>query len=72
MELEDDPSLATEVIWEGLDLVPFVVIPHADDPELAAGAKESDRILKAEGFETYLITNAQAVLVHGEDVRVVG
>ncbi len=32
VEMDDEPEFAAEVIKEGLNLVPFVILPHADDP----------------------------------------
>lgn len=32
VEMDDEPEFAEEVIKEGLNLVPFVILPHADDP----------------------------------------
>lgn len=36
VELADEPAFAEQVISEGLGLVPFVILPHADNPEFAA------------------------------------
>lgn len=35
VERVDDPSYANELVEEGLGLVPFVILPHVDDPEFA-------------------------------------
>ena len=35
IELADEPQFAEEVIEDGLELVPFVVLPHLDNPEFA-------------------------------------
>jgi dipeptidase E len=32
VEMDDEPEFAADVIKEGLNLVPFVILPHADDP----------------------------------------
>jgi dipeptidase E len=32
VELDDEPEFAEEVIKEGLNLVPFAILPHVDDP----------------------------------------
>ena len=32
VEMDDEPEFAEEVIKEGLSLVPFVILPHVDDP----------------------------------------
>jgi dipeptidase E len=33
VEMDDEPQFAEEVIKEGLNLVPFVILPHVDNPE---------------------------------------
>lgn len=35
IEAADEPAFAEEVIEDGLNLVPFVVMPHIDNPEFA-------------------------------------
>ena len=33
VEMDDEPEFAQELIKEGLSLVPFVILPHVDDPD---------------------------------------
>jgi dipeptidase E len=35
VELADEPAFAERVIKDGMNLVPFVIMPHADNPEFA-------------------------------------
>lgn len=35
VELADEPSFAEKLVEEGLNLVPFVILPHVDNPEFA-------------------------------------
>lgn len=35
VESADEPEFAEELIKKGLDLIPFVVLPHVDNPEFA-------------------------------------
>lgn len=35
VESADEPLFAEELVEEGLSLVPFVILPHVDDPEFA-------------------------------------
>ena len=35
VESADEPEFATELITDGLNLVPFVILPHVDNPEFA-------------------------------------
>ena len=32
VEMDDEPDFAEEVIKEGLNLIPYVILPHVDDP----------------------------------------
>jgi dipeptidase E len=36
VEAADEPSFAEAVIGEGLDLVPYAILPHIDNPQFAA------------------------------------
>jgi len=36
VELLDDPSAAPEIVWEGLGLVDYSILPHKGNPEYAA------------------------------------
>jgi peptidase E len=35
VELADEPAFAESIIKDGMGLVPFVVMPHIDNPEFA-------------------------------------
>jgi dipeptidase E len=68
---QDDPNAADEVIWEGLHLTDVVVVPHVDNAEFGAGCREAGEKLKAEGYPTQFITDAQAFLIDGDERRVI-
>jgi dipeptidase E len=67
----DDPAEAEEVIWEGLNLTPIVLIPHTDNPDFGAGCRKAGELLKAEGYPTQWITDQQAFVIDGDEQRVI-
>ena len=67
---QDDPNAAGEIIWDGLNLTNIVVVPHVDNPDFGAGCREAGEKLKAEGYQTQFITDAQALLIDGDMSRV--
>ena len=68
---QDDPNEAGEIIWDGLNLTPIVVIPHIDNEEFGVGCREAGEALKAAGYTTWPITDAQALLIDGDHVEVI-
>jgi dipeptidase E len=68
---QDDPNAADEIIWEGLHLSDVVVVPHVDNAEFGRGCREAGEKLKAEGYPTQFITDAQAFLIDGDERRVI-
>ena len=70
-ENQDDPNAAEEVIWEGLRLTETVVVPHVDNADFGAGCREAGEKLRAEGYPTQHITDAQALLIDGDTRRVI-
>jgi dipeptidase E len=68
---QDDPNAAGEIIWDGLRLTDVVVVPHVDNAEFGAGCREAGEKLKADGYPTQFITDAQAFLIDGDERRVV-
>jgi dipeptidase E len=68
---QDDPHEAEEIIWSGLKLVDFVLVPHIDNAEFGAGCREAGEALKNEGYETVWITDAQGLAVNGDERKVI-
>jgi len=59
----DDPTLAAEIIYEGLNLVDFVVLPHWGSVEYGDTLAEEKKHLQADGFKTVQITDSEYLLV---------
>lgn len=54
-----------EIIWEGLGLVPFMVVPHCDQDWFIESADESVAALKALGVEYVPLNDGEVVTVNG-------
>jgi dipeptidase E len=71
LESADEPGFAEEIVREGLKLVPYTIVPHADNPEfrsimnaVASRPDRHDKIIE--------LTDAQAVIFKNADYRIVG
>lgn len=62
-ELADEPRFAEKQIYEGVGLVPFVVVPHIDNPEFAE-ANEATR-QQFEQSELLELKDSQAAIFNG-------
>ena len=71
LDNQDDPGEAEEVIWDGLSLTRTVVIPHVDNADFGAGCGEAGEQLRAAGYTIQPITDAQALLIDGQEQRVI-
>lgn len=60
IESADIPEFAEEVIYDGLRLVPYVLLPHADNPEFQAANEAARRLHRPE--ETIELADNEAVL----------
>jgi dipeptidase E len=62
VELADEPAFAEELIMEGLNLIPFVPMPHIDNPDFAEVMPVVD------GLHTNMIKlkDSQAVVFDGD------
>jgi len=70
-EAADDPKVSPGVIYEGLSLTGKVVVPHADNARYAAITQGINDKLKADGYRTVLLTDVQALVVDGNEERVI-
>lgn len=70
-ETADDPKASPGVIHEGLGLTDKVVVPHADNKKYAAVIQGINDNLKSDGYKTVLLTDAQAILVDGDNEKII-
>jgi dipeptidase E len=78
IHLGDEPEkVATgypsEVIWDGIGLIKFYIVPHyrSPHPETEAMEKVSE-YYKTNGLEHYNLQDGQAIVVDGSQIEVVG
>lgn len=79
IELVDDPNVVpddydgTEVIWEGMDLIPWSVRCHyrSDHPESAAGDKSLEYMINNH-IPFIALRDGQAIVIDGTEQRIVG
>lgn len=69
VESADEPAFAEEYITEGLGLVPFVVLPHVDNPEFADVLPVFRNV--HQGKEVILLKDSQAVVFNGKNHQIV-
>jgi dipeptidase E len=67
----DDPNEAGEIIWDGLGLTDIVIVPHVDNADFGAGCRKAGELLKAEGYKTQELTDAQAFLINGDEQQLI-
>ncbi|HEY7355739.1 MAG TPA: Type 1 glutamine amidotransferase-like domain-containing protein [Ktedonobacterales bacterium] len=78
VELVDDPSHAPEgypaaIIWEGLGVLPYMVVPHyrSDPPAFAAAIEEIVYYYIEHHLLFKALRDGEALVVHGDQERVV-
>lgn len=67
----DDPKEAKELIWDGLNLTDIVVVPHIDNKDFGEGCRKAGEQLKKAGYRTQPLTDAQALLINGDEQQVI-
>jgi dipeptidase E len=70
-EAADDPNDAPEVILDGLHFTESVVVPHMDNAKFASVIHGINDALKADGFKTVPLGDAQALVIDGDNQKVV-
>jgi hypothetical protein len=48
-----------------------VIVPHIDNADFGAGCREAGELLKAEGYATVWLTDAQGLVIYGATQRVI-
>lgn len=64
-EIVEDLSVVPEVFYDALTLTDIAVCPHMDLPAFAGGMAEVERRLRASGYRTAPLTEAQALQIDG-------
>jgi len=68
----DDPAEAEEPIWDGLGLTQIVVAPHVDNADFGEGCRKAGDLCERDGFTVQRVTDAQALVIDGDERRMVG
>ena len=56
----------SEIIWEGLNIVPFYIVPHCKSDWWGEPAKEMIAYLKSKKLDYYALEDGQVVIVDGD------
>lgn len=70
VELADEPDFAPEIFSEGLGLLPFVILPHADNRRFSRAAREF-RAVHQNKHRIVELTDNEAIVIDGEKERIV-
>lgn len=68
----DDPNGAPQVILGGLHLTDIVILPHAESKDFGSGMIEVTENVARAGFETRALTDSQALVIDGDQQRLIG
>jgi len=60
---------SSDIIWEGLNLVPFYVIPHYDSDWFGGDAAAMERHMKNEQLTYNLLRDGEAIVVNGDETE---
>ena len=69
VESADEPEFAEELVKEGLNLIPFVVLPHVDNPEFASVLPEFRNTHQDKNIIE--LKDSQAVMFDGNKHKIV-
>ncbi len=58
-----------ETLWEGLNLVPFMVVPHCDQDWFKQDAIDTIAYLKLKSIDYIALNDGQVVIVNGDKVE---
>lgn len=70
-ETADGPKDAPEVILDGLHFTNVTVVPHMDNAKFAAIIHGINDKLKADGFKTVPLGDAQALVIDGDSQKII-
>jgi len=62
-EHADDPSLASEVHWDGLGLIDYAVIPHWESGEWAEQTRRVKQVMDQHGVKHRVLRDGEVIIV---------
>lgn len=71
---EDRPSVVpkgydAKIIWEGLDQVPFYIVPHHKNEKFGDGPRATIEYFKSRKLPHYVLEDGQVIVVKGKKVE---
>ena len=72
LDAVDDTSQISEVIYEGLNIIDFVPLPHWDDGSFKPKLVGIKKGLEREGYKVITFGDKQTVVVNNKSIEVVG
>ena len=72
LDLLVDPTEAPEIIYDGLNITPFIILPHWGNERYQDDIANSKNILKKFNSKVITISDDQAYIVDGESSSVLG
>jgi dipeptidase E len=72
LDLLDDPDEAPELIFKGLDITPFMILPHWGNERYAAEIADTKLELEKYNKEIVILNDSQVCIVNGDERRVIG
>lgn len=70
-EAADEPQASPGIVYEGFSFTNKVVVPHIDNKKYAPIIHEVNDKLKADGYQTVPLADAQALVIDGTSEKVV-
>jgi dipeptidase E len=70
-EAADEPQASPGIVYEGFSFTNKVVVPHIDNKKYAPIMHEVNDKLKADGYQTVPLADAQALVIDGASEKVV-
>ena len=72
LDLLDDPAEAPEILFEGLDITPFIVLPHWGNERYIKEIGDANKELSKWNKEVIKISDTQACVVDGDKIIIHG
>lgn len=70
-EFEDNPEFTEKIVWDGIGIVPNIILPHSDNV-MFAEAIDKARQMHKDDPTLIEITDSQALVINGTDSKIVG
>lgn len=72
LDLLDNPNEPPELIYNGLGITNFIILPHWGNERYAKDIASSKAILEKHNDKVIAISDSQACIVNGQDIQILG